>query len=116
MSKSLKIAIPSDDGLIVKKGLCSSRGYVVATIASGQIIRQEMRWNLLSELLTSSEGRYYNLHDCKLVIFNAISKKRHELLLSKDLQVLLTDKVSVNDAFADFLTTTAEYEYKKQIA
>jgi hypothetical protein len=116
MSKILKIAIPSDDGLTVKTSLCSSRGYVVTTIISGVIIHQEMRWNLLSEIMTACDGRYYNLHDCTHVIFHVISERRREILTGKGIEVLLTDNNSVNVALADFLATASAYEHTKQIA
>src|ERR1035437_10893411 len=98
MNKILKIAIPSDDGVTVKTSLCSSRGYVVATIISGVIVHQEMRWNLLSEIMTACDGRYYNLHDCSHWISHGISERRREILTGKGIKVLLTDNDSVNEA------------------
>ena len=116
MSKILKIAIPSDDGVTVKTSLCSSRGYVVATIISGIIVHQEMRWNLLSEIMTAFDGRYYNLHDCTHVIFHVISERRREILSGKGIEVILTDNDSVNEVLVDFLAIASAYEHKKQIA
>ncbi len=102
-TKTMKIAIPTDDGLIIMPQCRCSRGFQVATVKSGKIINQELRWNLLSEILTSEDGLFYNLCDCDVVIVNEISEKNSENLKAKKKKIVETDETNVAKAFINFL-------------
>jgi predicted Fe-Mo cluster-binding NifX family protein len=102
-SSTVKIAIPSDDGILVGQKFKSSRAFVVATIDNGEILRQELRWNLISEIMTSPHGYYYNLTDCDAVIVNEIGDGHTKLLGSINKEVFLTEESLVNNAFRVYL-------------
>jgi predicted Fe-Mo cluster-binding NifX family protein len=99
----IKIAIPTDDGLIVRQHFKGSRGFVVATMKAGMIIYQEMRWNFLSEIMTSEYGFFYNLVDCDLVMVNEIGNGQRDLLKVINKEIVLTDQTEIAQAFIDYL-------------
>ena len=105
MRKKIKIAIPTDDGIIVSQKFGYPKGFLVAIVISGQIVRQEMRRNLLSEILTSEHGMYYNLCDCHVVIVNEISNCHIEFLQSKKKEVVRTNETEISKAFCTYLTS-----------
>jgi hypothetical protein len=101
----MKIAIPTDDGMIIKSWLFRSRGFVVATVEKGEIVDREMRWNLLSEMMTSAEGTYYNLHDCHVLLVNGNRIGYDYMQKTGKMQVICTTATTVPAAFTDYLGT-----------
>src|ERR1035438_9832689 len=99
--KTMKIAIPTDDGEMVGLQCRSCRAFQVATVKSGKIIHQELRWNFLSEILTSEDGLFYNLCDCDIVIVNQISEMNRERLDAKKKKIVLIEETNVEKAFID---------------
>ncbi len=103
MKKRIKIAIPTDDGLIVRQEFAGSRAFVVATVKAGMMVHQEVRWNLLSEILTSGHGFFYNLVDCDVVMVNEIGYGQRELLKVINKEIVLTDQTEITQAFINYL-------------
>jgi predicted Fe-Mo cluster-binding NifX family protein len=103
MNKRMKIAIPTDDGLIVRTRFSSSRGFMVATVKSGKIIHQEMRWNLLSEMMTSEDGYFYNLADCDIVIVKEVGHVHAQILEIKNITIARTGETEIMAAFLQYL-------------
>jgi len=101
----MKIAIPTDNGLIVGPQCRCSRGFLVATVKAGKIVRRELRWNLLSEILTSEDGLFYNLCDCDVLIVDQISEAHREHLKTKNKKIVQTDETNVGKAFVNFLSS-----------
>jgi len=116
MTKRMKIAIPTDDGVIMKPVICRSRGFVVVTIEDGNIIQQELRWNLLSEIMTSHDGIYYNLHDCDRVLTNGLGVSSVELIKGKSIEIKHTDEPTINEAILNELIILPVLIVEKQIA
>ena len=102
-NKTMKIAIPTDDGFIVREQFRGARGYVVATVLKGKIVHQELRWNLLSEILTSEHGFFYNLVDCDVMIVNEIRSGHRELFKTRRKEIIRTDQTEISKAFIDYL-------------
>jgi len=103
MNKKIKIAIPTDDGLMVRSRFSSSRGFLVATIESGKIIHQELRWNLLSEMIISEHGSLYNLCDCDAVIVNEIGQCQYQRLKAEKKDIIQTVETDIPKAFIKYL-------------
>ncbi len=99
----MKIAIPTDDGLIVRTRFSSSRGFIVAKVKSGKIVHQELRWNLLSEMITSEDGYFYNLADCDVVILKEVGPTHTQILEMKNITVARTRETDVTTAFLQYL-------------
>jgi len=98
-----KVALPTDDGLLIGEKFLGSRGFLVATLHSGKIVHQEMRWNLLSEILTSGDGFYYNLMDCDMVIVNSIGSCLSDRLQSMNKEIVQTDQTEIPKALIHFM-------------
>ena len=103
MNKKMKIAIPTDDGLNIRTRFSSSRGFMVAKVKSGKIIHKEMRWNLLSEMMTSEDGYFYNLADCDVVIVKEVGPAHAQILESKNITIARTGETDVKAAFLQYL-------------
>ncbi|HTX88604.1 MAG TPA: hypothetical protein VMC08_06410 [Bacteroidales bacterium] len=100
----MKIAIPSDDGILVGTQFRCSRAFYVVTVNAGKITRQELRWNLLSEILTSPHGFYYNLCDCDIILLQEHENGLGEALKAKGKTVSYTCQTLVNQAVKNFLS------------
>jgi predicted Fe-Mo cluster-binding NifX family protein len=103
LRKSLKIAVPTDDGIILGKQFKCARAFLVATIQSGQIVCEDLRWNLLSEIMTSDLGFFYNLEDCNTVIVNDIGPGHTEMLKARKITVIRTKESHISMAFSKYL-------------
>ena len=101
--KNLKIAIPTDDGETITPDFSRSRGFMVATVNDSKLVRKEMRWNLLSEIMTSEFGSHYNLCDCNAVIVNEIGACHCKRLQAGEKEVIRTDETLVSEAFLKYL-------------
>jgi predicted Fe-Mo cluster-binding NifX family protein len=99
----MKIAIPTDDGLVIGKQLMNSRGFLVATIESGKIIHKELRWNLLSKIMTSEYGSLYNLCDCDAVIVNEIGQCQCQRLKAAKKEIIQTSEQNIKKVFGEYL-------------
>ena len=103
MRKRIKIAIPTDDGQIIGKKFRGSRGFLVATIESGRIVHQELRWNLLSEMINSELGVLYNLCDCDAVIVSEIGKCLYQRLEADKKNIIRTIETDIPLALIQFI-------------
>jgi predicted Fe-Mo cluster-binding NifX family protein len=103
MKKEFKAAIPSDDGVTVRPGFSNSRGYLVATLSDEKIIRREMRWNLISEIMTSPDGFFYNLTDCDVVIAKEFGTYQKQKLALRNLEIRVTEVTDITGALKDYL-------------
>jgi len=103
MSRKFRIAIPSDDGTSIVRNFGESRGFLVITIDKSGIHTQEMRWNLLSEMLTSDLGSHYNLFDCDLIMVDQISNCHCRRLEARKKKILRTNQNSVDYAVDTYL-------------
>jgi len=112
MNKMTKIAIPTNDGLHVRPTCCRSKAFLVATLNSGKIIHQELRWNLLSEMMTSKFGYYYNLIDCDFIIIKKAGIINFELLQFKSFKIVQTDQLEILNALTNYLESIPGFTEK----
>lgn len=99
-----KIAVPTDDGETISENFGTSRAYMVFTTDGSGITEKELRWNLLSEALTSKDGRFYNLCDCNSIIINEdgqCSKCTYRITLEKDM--IKTHKKLLSEVLSEFI-------------
>ena len=99
----MKIAIPTNDGEVLFPGFKGSRGFHVTTIEEGKITHQELRWNLLSRIMTSENGSLYNLDDCDAVIVNNIGQCQCNRLKTGHKEIFQTGETQINKVFGEFL-------------
>ena len=89
---------------------------MVATVNSGKIIHREMRWNLLSEMITSEDGYFYNLADCEVVIVKEIGPAHSQILNIKNITIARTCETEIMTAFLQYLKCSHLLSEAGQIA
>ncbi len=94
----VKVAIPTDDGRMIDCASKYCRGFYVATLSDGKVIREEVRWNLLSEILVSGLGFYYNLADCDCILLKKHQSDLGCRLKTKGIKVCYTNESLVSQA------------------
>jgi predicted Fe-Mo cluster-binding NifX family protein len=99
----MKIALPTDDGIKIRPGICNSRAFQVATVKSGMIIHKELRWNLLSERLTSELGCFYNLNDCDVLILKETAITPSQIMKLKNLIIVQTNENDITVGLTNYL-------------
>jgi len=109
VEKIRKIAIPTDDGRILGEKFRGARGFLVATIESGNIVHQELRWNLLSEMINSGLGAYYNLFDCDAVIVNEIGKCLSQRLEAEKKIIIRTIETDIPQILIQYLESISVF-------
>jgi predicted Fe-Mo cluster-binding NifX family protein len=102
-ANKMKIAVPTDDGVLITNQFKGSRAFLVSTVKEGKITRQELRWNLLSEMMTSKHGYFYNLCDCNTVLVSNIGEGHTALLEARKMVVLRTDKTLISEILSSYL-------------
>jgi predicted Fe-Mo cluster-binding NifX family protein len=106
---TVKIAVPTNDGNLVSPSCCRSRGFIVATVQDGKIVAREMRWNLLSEMMTSGNGLFYNLSDCDVLLLRNPDGGGSQTFASRDITVEATEATEVSDAFRGYLKFVTDF-------
>ena len=110
MSKKIKIAIPTDDGETIVRQFGVSRGFLVLTVDDSGILAREMRWNLLSAILTSDLGSHYNLFDCDAVLVNEIGSCQYRHLEAEKIKILRTSQKLIEKAVNAYLRSQMSLE------
>jgi len=102
----MKIAIPTDDAIMLSAHVNNPKGYLVLTVEGGEIINEELRWNKLSDILTSDNGIFHNLMDCSAVMVNITSKNIDEYFQAKNIEIITTREVIITKVILDYLEVT----------
>jgi predicted Fe-Mo cluster-binding NifX family protein len=106
----MRIAIPTKDGLTINEHLSPAKGFLILTIQLGEVVQQEMRWNLQNEMITSDEGTYYNLADCEKVIVRELSFDQLKYLQSHNKEVIKTEETIITKVLMQYLNSTMQKE------
>lgn len=99
----MKVAIPTDDGLTVAQQFSSARGFLVLTIQLGEIVQQEMRWNLPIDIYTTNDECYSNLIDCDSIIVHNGENNSGIYLQSLQKEIIGTDEIIIMKALLKYL-------------
>jgi hypothetical protein len=102
----MKIAIPTNDGIILSANARNPKGYLVLTIEGGEILNEELRWNKPGNILSAENGTPNNLMDCSLIIVNPNSDDSNELTMSKRIGLITSKEVIITKIIMEFLNTT----------
>jgi hypothetical protein len=103
MPGKIKIAVPTDDRINVRERFRGSRGFMVAHFEEGTIIHREMRWNLLSSMLTSEHGIFYNLADCQVILVRDAGEFEDSCTKASKKTIVQTDQPKVEDALSEYV-------------
>ena len=99
----MKIAFPTNDELAVCSEFSQARGFLVITSELGEITREEMRWNKLSEILCSPDGILEPIRDCQAIMVHDIGKNSLELLKERNIEVVRTPEKYITNAWVHYL-------------
>jgi hypothetical protein len=103
MSGKIKVAVPTDDRINVRERFRGSRGFIIAHIEEGMIIHREMRWNLVSRMLTSEHGTYYNLADCQVILVRDAGEFEDSCTKASQKTIVQTDQQKIADALSEYV-------------
>ena len=99
----MKIAIPTDDGFTINQHFTPAKGFLVSAIQLGEVVDQEMRWNLNSEISVNKDESYKNLFDCDKVIVREIDYNQTGFLQSHKIDVIKTEEKIVTKVLMHYL-------------
>jgi len=102
----MKIAIPTDDGIMLSGYLKSPKGYLVLTVEGGEIINEELRWTMLKEMLSSGKNNANSLEDCSIMIVNDKSNNHITHPESGPIQFISSKEVIITKIIMEYLNTT----------
>jgi predicted Fe-Mo cluster-binding NifX family protein len=103
--EEMKIAIPTDDGFTINQQFTPAKGFLVFTIQFGEVVEQEMRWNLNKEIMKSVDESYKSLVDCDKVITREIALKQSDFLQFHKIDVIITDETIITKVLIWYLQT-----------
>ena len=106
----MKIAIPTDDGFMINQQFTTAKGFLVSTIQFGEVVEQEMRWNLNNEIPTSEDESYKTLVDCDKVIVREIEFNQSNFLQLQKKEVIKTEETIVTKVLMQYLQTVMQKE------
>jgi predicted Fe-Mo cluster-binding NifX family protein len=104
----MKIAIPTHDGLNITPIFEHAKGTLVISVEFGEIIREEMRWNKLVDILNSPDGFLCNVSDCDTVLVNHISERCNKILTLKGKEVYTVNETIITSAFLHYMKERAD--------
>ena len=102
----MKIAIPTDEGIMMSAYAQNPIGYLVLTVEGGEITGEELRWNKLSDMLTSENGTLHNLTDCSLLMVNIVTPGLQEFLSQTPVVAIATKEVIITRIIMEYLNVT----------
>ncbi len=106
----MKIAIPTDDGFTINQQFTHVKGFLVFTIQFGEVVEQEMRWNVNNEIIKSVDEFYKSLIDCDKVIIREITLKQSDFLHVHKTDVIKTDETIITKVLMWYLQTIMQKE------
>lgn len=105
----MKIAIPTNDGLLISTQLNTASDYLVLTIELGEIMNQEMRkMNLKSN--SGSENPFEIIRDCNVIIAKGIPEELIPVLERQGKVIVKTKETIITSAFIQYLGTVYKNE------
>jgi predicted Fe-Mo cluster-binding NifX family protein len=108
--KEMKIAIPTEDGYTINQYLTPAKGFLISTIQFGEVVEQEMRWNLNNEIPTSEDESYKTLVDCNKVIVREIELNQSDFLQLQKIDVIKTDETIITKVLMQYMKTVMQKE------
>jgi predicted Fe-Mo cluster-binding NifX family protein len=106
----MKIAIPTDDGLTLAEKVRPAKGFLVVTVQLGEIVNQQLRWNLKNGVMTQEESLYGNLMDCDSIIVREIEEGQKDYLKSESKEVIPTREKIITCALMNYLNSSLRKE------
>jgi predicted Fe-Mo cluster-binding NifX family protein len=106
----MKIAIPTSDGLTLSANFGQAKGFLILTLELGEIVKEEMRWNKLSDILCSPDGILNPITDCQAVMANHVGNTVEGLLTGRNIDIFHTTESIITNAYVHFLESKVRKE------
>ena len=106
----MKIAIPTDDGIMLSGSAKNPKGYLILTLACGEIVSEEVRWNKSACNSCHENNTLDKLKDCSFFIVKKIPNDPDELHLSKSVEVIISKEEIITNIIIEFINTTLRRE------
>ena len=108
--KEMIIAIPTEDGFTINQHFIPVKGFLVSTLQFGEIVKQEMRWNLNPGIPISEDESYKTLADCDKVIVREIGLNQSDFLHLHKIEVIKTDETMITKVLMQYMKTVMQKE------
>jgi len=102
----MKIAIPTEDGIMLSTYVINPGGVLIISVEGGEITGEELRWNRPYDIITSLKGVLCNLADCNTIIVNTATSELQELMKSQQVSVVTTNEVIITKVIMQYLNTS----------
>lgn len=106
----MKIAIPTNDGLIICPDFGQAKGFLILTFELGEITCEEMKWNRLSDTLCSPNGFLTHIMECNAVMVNNIGVTYDKLVKGQNKEIIHTRESIITNAWVHYLENTLQKE------
>ncbi len=102
----MKIAFPTDDGLMIAEEFNQAKGFLILTVELGEIEQQEMRWNTSIDPLQNGFGSFANLDGCDILIVREIPENSRDFLTGKGIEVNRTNELIITKSIIKFIDSS----------
>ena len=106
----MKIAISTEDGFTINQHFTPAKGFLISTIQFSEVVEQDMRWNLNTEIPTSEDEFYKTLVDCDKVIVREIELNQSDFLQLHKIDVIKTDETIITKVLMQYMKTVMQKE------
>jgi hypothetical protein len=96
----MKLAIPTDDGLVLTTRFEAAKGFLVITFISGEITEQQLRWNISGDHANLAT----NITDCDGIMVQEIEDLNRNKLRSDNKEIFNTDDPIITNALMHFIS------------
>jgi predicted Fe-Mo cluster-binding NifX family protein len=104
----MKIAISTNDGLMIAPAFESSDGFLILTLIGGEIVKEEIRRNSQPGPV-EIEKAFSQVSDCSLIIAREISESSAHFFKNKNIPVIRTEEEIITNIIVHYL----EHEYRE---
>lgn len=109
---SIKIAIPTDDGVTISRHFGQAKSFSVITIENDQVTNTELRQKASHQHGDHSHSggvhpgqqMVATILDCKILISGGMGTPAFEKATSAGLKVIMTGLLSIDDALKSYIT------------
>jgi len=104
----MKIAIPTNDGIYVAPDFELAKGYMIVTLALGEIVHEDLRWKS-NAAGTDTNQLSSAVSDCSLVLARRIDPSGEKTVQDRNITIIQTTDEIITNAIMHYL----EFEYRE---
>jgi predicted Fe-Mo cluster-binding NifX family protein len=104
----MKIAISTNDGLMIAPAFENSDGFLILTLTGGEIIKEEIRRNSQPGPVEIQRA-FSQVSDCSVIIAREISESSAQFFKNKSIPIIRTKEEIITNILVHYL----ENEYRE---